>query len=263
MTENGPLAGRTVVITRAIDQAAELAALLDAYGAEVLPYPTIRIAEPDSWERVDRAIDDLKSYEWAVFTSANAVDRFMDRMLDHHLDARSFCGLMIAAVGPATAERLYERGIVPDCIPEEAYRAEGLIELLAEYDVGEGTRVLIPCAKKAREALPEALRERGASVDAVTVYRTVTGEGDARVADRLRSGDVDVITFTSGSTARNFVALMGPDAARVLERCTVATIGPITSDAVRDLGFCVDVEASDSTVRGLVDALAAHVAGGD
>lgn len=251
-----PLAGRTIVVTRSRAQASELCDRLVALGAEVLTFPTIEIADPEDFAALDAAIRNLDVYHWAVFTSANAVDRFFARLTAGGHDARALAHAKVAAVGAATAARLEAHGIEADYVPHD-FRAEGLLDGFCERGVGEGVRVLLPRAAEARETLPDTLRERGAAVDVVPVYRTVRGAGDAETLGRLRDGSVDAVTFTSGSTVRYFLELAeGVDlAARGI---AVASIGPVTSKAAASLGLVVDIEAASSTVAALADALAAY-----
>ncbi|HSQ21235.1 MAG TPA: uroporphyrinogen-III synthase [Coriobacteriia bacterium] len=251
-----PLAGRRVVVTRAAAQARPLVSLLEAAGAEVLVFPAIEIVDPDDFGPADDAIRRLDVYSWAVFTSANAVERFFTRMACVDKDARALHGLRVAAVGPATAEALGAQGIRPDFVPDE-YVGEGLLEGLCIRGVGEGTRVLIPRALEAREVLPEELVARGARVDVVPVYRTVPGAGDPEVLARLAAGEADAVTFTSSSTVREFARLTaGIDLGGVV----VACIGPVTAATARELGMDVAVEPSEYTVPALVEALGTHFA---
>jgi uroporphyrinogen III methyltransferase/synthase len=257
VTGKGPLAGKTVVVTRTKAQAAELARALEAAGAEVLAFPVIETVDPESWHLADEAVRNLERYAWIVFTSANAVERFFGRLGAQGMDARALSGSRIAAVGPATAKRLASHGISPDFVPEEDFRAEGLVGGFVSHGLQAGSRVLIPRALEAREILPETLRAAGALVDVVPVYRTVRAEPDAAALARLREG-VDAVTFTSSSTVRHFLALAGAEA---LERAVVASIGPVTSATLRDAGVRVDVEPAESTVPALAEALARRFGG--
>lgn len=257
-----PLEGRTIVVTRARAQAAELVDALAELGAEVLEFPTIRTVDPEEWTEVDAAARALDGYDWVVFTSANAVRAFLGRLETLGVGAADLVSGRVVAVGPGTASHLQARGITPGAVPRD-HRGEGVVEALRERGAGPGVRVLIPRALEAREVLPETLREMGAAVDVVTVYRTVLGEGDPDVLARLREGGVDAVTFTSSSTVRNFVELTrdrsggGP-----LEGVLTASIGPVTSDTLRSLGLGVGVEASPSTVPALASALAGHFSPG-
>lgn len=253
------LAGVTVLVTRAPHQAAALAEPLAALGAEVLLAPMIDTIDPVSWAPADAMLCALASYDWVVLTSTNAVDRFLAR-LDHLGVSRGALGeVRIAAVGAATADRLAEAGIAPDLIPAD-FRAEGLIESFERIGVAPGTRFLLPRAEKAREILPEALRERGATVDVAVVYRTAPATPDPAVIDRLRAGSVDVITFTSPSTVRHFVGwaeAAGLEPARILACAAAASIGPVTTEALTARGYAASIEPAESTMPALADAISA------
>lgn len=251
-----PLEGRAIVVTRARSQAADLGEALAALGAEVLYFPVIKTVGPDSWEAVDAAARGLASYDWVLFTSANAVGAFLDRLGRLGIDPSALGQSMLAAVGPATARRLREHGLEPALVPDD-HVAEGLLQALVSRGVGAGSRVLLPRASEARDVLPDDLRGRGAVVDVVPVYRTVTGDGDPAVAERLRAGGADVVTFTSSSTVSRFLELAG-DAAEPRERpgFLTASIGPVTSETLRAAGLPVDIEASPSTVADLAAAIA-------
>ncbi|MBX6331687.1 MAG: uroporphyrinogen-III C-methyltransferase [Gemmatimonadaceae bacterium] len=246
-----PLHGRRVIVTRARAQASALSAELRALGAEGIEAPAIRI-EPLDAAPLERALGRLSTYQWAIFTSQNAVELAWGALRRRGGDARAFAGVNVAAVGPATADALLACGLAVDVIPER-YVAEGLIEALRARSDVRGARVLFARAEGARELLPAALREMGAEVDEVPVYRSVPDpEGSEAARAALRDGQVDLVTFTSGSTVRFFVDAVGLEAAR---RARVASIGPITSDAARSLGLTVDVEAAEATIPGLVRAV--------
>jgi uroporphyrinogen III methyltransferase/synthase len=262
-----PLAGRSVIVTRTREQAAELVEPLEELGAEVLSLPVIAIVEPDDWGQVDIAIAHLSDYDWLVLTSTNGVDRFLARVREHGLDPAerlASSGVNVAAVGSATAARLQSAGVAVDLVPR-GFHAEGLVDAFRDSDACHGRRVLIPRALDAREVLPESLRELGCEVDVVPVYRTVPADPDAVVLDRIRKGTVDAVTFTSGSTVRNFIALLdkvGLDAARHMQRLVVASIGPVTTEALKRRGFEPDVEAIESTMTALAAAVGAHYSQG-
>jgi uroporphyrinogen III methyltransferase/synthase len=256
--EDKPLFGKTIVVTRSRTQASELTDRLADLGAEVLEFPTIKIVDPESWAPLDDAIRNLDVYHWLVFTSVNGVDKFFERLREGRRDARALSKARIAAIGPATAARCADHGITPDYVPSE-YRAEGVLEGFCERGVGEGVRVLIPRALEAREVLPDTLRDRGAIVDVVTAYRTVLGAGETSVLERLSEGTIDVVTFTSSSTVKNFVQLAeGMDVAACMKDVLVASIGPITSETAEGLGLKVGVEAKEFTIPGLVQAVCDH-----
>jgi len=168
-------------VTRTREQAAELAGGLEALGATVLAWPVIRIVDPEDWRPADDAIRSLGTYDWAVFTSTNAVDRFFDRLTVAGQDARALSGVAIAAVGTSTAAHLEAHGVRADYVPSK-FVAEGVLEGFIERGVGAGSRILVPRALEAREILPDTLREYGATVDVVPVYRNIVGEPDPVIA---------------------------------------------------------------------------------
>jgi uroporphyrinogen III methyltransferase / synthase len=237
------LSGKTIVITRAATQAADLRNRLEDLGARVIECPTIQIIPPKSWKPVDDAIRRLSTYQWLLFTSANAVEQFMDRM------GQRRPSIPIAVVGSATAAKLEEWSLKPSLMPHE-FRAEGL---LAAFPVNMvGTRILFPRAEVARELLPEELRRRGATVDVVAVYQTVKAfAGD--LGEILETERVDCIIFTSPSTI--------PDNLHALPTGTVlAVIGPVTREAAQLLGLIPDIVPVESTVPGLVQAITTYFA---
>jgi uroporphyrinogen III methyltransferase/synthase len=243
--ERRPLFGATIVVTRAREQASDLRAQLEALGAGVLELPAISV------EPVTFAMPELAGYEWVVFTSVNGVRAWFERGFEPAgLDARAFAGVRIAAIGPGTAGALDERGIRADLVPER-FIAESLLAAFPEPS-SPGARVLLARAEQARDVLPDGLHARGYTVDVLPVYRTVTASPDAQALARVRAGDVSAITFTSSSTVRNFVDLVGPFACA---QPLVASIGPVTSETARDLGLRVDAEAEAHTIPGLVTAV--------
>ena len=260
-----PLAGRSVIVTRAADQARALTEPLEALGAEVLAFPVIATVEPPDWDPADQAIGQLGQYHWIVLTSANAVRCFFKRLEHHGLDAEAVAEPSFAVVGSATAKALRAYGIEPHLIPAD-FSAEGLIAEFEELGLGEGSHVLIPRAIEARELLPDTLRSWGATVDVAPVYQTVPGEPGPGVLERLRDEAVDAATFTSPSTFRNFRAMLQTaelDADATLRGMVLASIGPVTSEAIRASGHEVAVEPEKSTVKELAAALGAYYAAVD
>lgn len=252
-----PLAGRSVLVTRTREQSAALVEPLEASGAEVLCFPVIEVADPEDLTPLDAAVASLAEYGWLVITSTNGVDRFLDRVAAATGATGLPDGVRVAAVGSATAARLRERGVEPDFVPAD-FRAEGLLEGFAELGVGAGDRILIARALEAREILPERLREMGADVDVVVTYRVVPAIPDEAVASRLREGGVDIATFASGGTFRHFLAALecaGLEPGAVVRSMSIASVGPVTSGAIRSLGYDVAVEARESTMSALVDAI--------
>jgi len=251
---NLPLLGKRVAITRARAQASVLRAQLEALGAEVLEIPTIEIRPPDSWAPLDAAILRLGEFHYLLLTSANGVRNFLARLAACGRDVRALAGLTVGAIGPATAAELARAGVTVDLMPAE-YVAEGLLAALADRDL-RGKAFLIPRAKVARDVVPRVLEERGALVEVVEAYQTVTPEISAGELARLLHPPPDAITFTSSSTAANFVKLVGEGrAVDTLQGIVIASIGPITSVTLRNLGLSVTVEARESTMAGLVRAI--------
>ena len=247
--EKLPLFGQRIVVTRAREQAGALAALLHDLGAEAIDMPTIEIRPADDYAALDRAIANLRVYGWLIFTSANGVRFFLDRLDRSTLDLRAIEG-RICAIGPATRDALERFHLKVDLQAQE-YVAEGLLAALADYDL-TGVRVLIARAAVARDLLPTELARCGARVDVVEAYRTVApADLTERAADVL-SRKPDWITFTSSSTAQNLVDAVGVEALLGV-RC--ASIGPITTATLRANGIPVAVEASVYTIPGLVQAL--------
>jgi uroporphyrinogen III methyltransferase / synthase len=242
--ESRPLGGRTVAVTRARAQASGLAGRLRELGAAVIEAPVIRIQE------IDGPAPDLARYDLVCLTSPNGVRLLVDRLHRAGQDARAFAGARVAAIGPGTARALRERGLIADIVPER-FVAEGLVEALADVPV---TRALIARAAHARDVLPEALRARGAEVDVIELYETVSEPMSERQREAV--ANADYVTFTSSSTVRFFFASLH---GAVPERARLVSIGPVTSDTLREHGREPDVEATRHDIDGLVGALVADV----
>jgi uroporphyrinogen III methyltransferase/synthase len=258
--EHKPLFGRRIVVTRPRAQAKGFIDALTAAGADVVPCPTIEIVAPSSWALLDAAIARLESYDWIVLTSVNGVAMFFDRMRALRRDVRALHHAKVAAVGPQTRAALEARGVLVDVMPEE-FRAEGVAAAMRATGIA-GRRVLLARAAQAREILPALLREAGAEVDEVPSYATAMPHTDMReVRDLLAAGQVDLITFTSSSTVRQFVALLGDEAASLLRGVAVGCIGPITADTAREFGLSVVVQPSEYTVPAFTAAILEHFAG--
>jgi len=253
--EKKPLFGKRVVVTRSREQASDLSRRIEELGGEAFEFPTIAIAEPDDFAPLDAAIGQADSYDWLIFTSVNGVDAFFARLRHQGRDIRDLKGARLCAIGPKTKERLEGMCLQVEYVPAE-YRAEAVLEGL-QGKLKAGERVLLPRADMAREILPETLRTMGAEVDDVAAYRTVRGGGDARLLRELLAEKmIHYITFTSSSTVKNFVeALESIDLQTLLEGIKLVSIGPITSQAARDLGLSIDIEAQEYTIDGLVEAL--------
>jgi len=248
------LKGKRVLVTRAQEQAGELVRRLQDLGAVPIILPTIRITPPaDHYAALDAALLRLSAFDWVVFTSVNGVIHVWERLLALGLEAHVFASVHLAAIGPATADALSTRGLVADVVPS-SYVAEALLEAIPNP---AGQRFLLPRADKARATLRTGLQEAGAEVVEVHAYSTLLAEPSPEALATLENG-VDLLTFTSSSTVRNFVSQVGPEHAQACAgQARVVAIGPITASTARELGLRVDVVATDYTIAGLVDALLA------
>ena len=257
--DNRPLSGKRIMVTRPRFQAGALSDLLAQEGADPIEVPCIEVVPLEEDRPLREAAKRLSEYRWVVFISVNGVEAFWKALEGQGLDARAFGGVQVAAIGPATAESLAYRGILADLVPGE-YVAEALLEELGGY-IRTGDTVLLPRAEGAREVLAEGLRAKGASVEEIVAYRTrVPRESAERARRLLRDDGVDVVTFTSSSTARNLAELVGKGSAQLLSQPTIACIGPVTAATARELGLRVDIEAREHTMPGLVEAIRAHCA---
>jgi uroporphyrinogen III methyltransferase/synthase len=246
------------VVTRAREQQEAFTQLLQSYGAEVIECPTIALLPPADWGALDQALDRVGSYHWLIFTSTNGVRFFLERLRERGSDPGVLEGIKVAAIGPATAAALREAGVQPDLVPRE-YRAEAILEAF-DRDL-HGMRFLIPRAAEAREVLPVGLRERGAEVEVVPVYRTTGVRDDSgAVLALLRAGRIDAVTFTSSSTVVNFAEIFpGEDLSTLLKGVIIACIGPITAETASRYGLAADVIPSAFTVPRLAEALVTHL----
>jgi uroporphyrinogen III methyltransferase/synthase len=256
--ERRPLFGKRIVVTRTREQASDLVDALTGLGAECLECPTIQIAPPDDAGPLDRAIAGLPRFDWIVFTSVNGVSRFFARLFGAGRDVRALGHVRTAAIGPATAERMTSFGLASDLVPED-YRAEAIVAAFRGHDL-RGRSVLLPRAQEARLVLPTELAAMGALVTEVAAYKTEPAAGErSALIERLAARTLDLITFTSSSTVKNFKALL-PEArfAELTAGVGAACIGPITADTARQLGFEVRIEARTYTIPGLCEAILAH-----
>ena len=253
--EHRPLFGRTVVVTRPAGQSAALIEKLTLLSARPVLFPTIELKIADDLSALDDALEGLSAFDWTVFSSVNAVRVFFDRLAALKLDARASGGCQVAAIGPATADALARLGIKPDCVPEK-FVAESLLEALTTTGDLSGKRLLVPRSDIGRDVLTDGLRSAGAEVPEIVVYSTTPAEHSPRDCRKLVEMRPDVITFTSSSTVINFVRLLGEHAAKDLAaNAVVASIGPVTSEALRAAGLPVHVSAAEHTIDGLLDAL--------
>ncbi len=253
--EKRPLFGKRIVVTRARKQASDLVQKLSDLGAACLEVPAIEIVPPEDLGPLDAAVKAVADYDWLVFTSVNGVDVFFDRLRAAGKDTRALGGIHTAAIGPATARRMRDNGLNADIVPD-SYRAESVVAAFTDLDMN-GKKVLLPRAEGARPVLPVELTNMGARVDEVISYRAVQGTGGAdQLVERLRAGEIDMITFTSSSTVRNFMALLPEsEAADLLSGVSIAAIGPITAETAAEMGVQADIVADEYTIAGLVEAI--------
>ncbi|MGD0917651.1 MAG: uroporphyrinogen-III synthase [Thermodesulfobacteriota bacterium] len=249
------LTGKKILITRAREQSGDFAALLKKLGAEIIEFPTIEIVPPTTWKGLDRAIDQLNSYDWMIFTSANGVNFFFERLREKREVDDLPSSLKVCAIGPATAYQLKDRGIRVDYMPSE-FIAEAILKGFGAMAI-KGRRILLARAKEARDILPQGLRKMGAEVDVVVAYQTVKPKGGSRRLKKLlRDGGIDVITFTSSSTVNYFAELLKKeDVRKLLDGIVVACIGPITSRTATGWGMRVRIRPKEYTIPALTQAI--------
>ncbi|MDA8079403.1 MAG: uroporphyrinogen-III C-methyltransferase [Nitrospiraceae bacterium] len=269
--ENKPLFGQRIIVTREHTGGFEP---LEELGAEVIQFPTVEIAPPESWAGVDAAIAAIGGYQWIIFTSANGVRCFFSRLRDRGVDIRELKGIKLCAIGAKTGAEISSLGLRVDLIPDE-FNAEGLIEtFLKEYGVSmpskssssegsgqgkgplAGVRFLLPRAEKAREIFPDEVRRLGGTIDLPVAYRAVKPEHHGKRLRRFfREGRVTVVTFTSAATFNNFRDIMGEEADGLLSRAAIAVIGPVTARAVEKAGLKVDIMPEEATIEAMVEAI--------
>ncbi len=247
-----PLSGRVVLVTRPGEQAQELREMLAALGAEVLEQPGITVSDPPDWSPVDDALNRIDRYDWVVFSSSNGVKRLLDRLVLRGGSLGRLATVRLAAIGPGTAAELVRYGLAAHLVPEE-YRAEALAEALAPQAAGK--RFLLARASRGRQVLPEQLTAAGGIVEQVVVYSTNDVEtADPQIAAALAAGRVDWVTVTSSAIARAIVGLFGEQ----LRTARLASISPVTTQTLRELGHPPAAEASEYTMAGLVAAIVAE-----
>ena len=251
--EQRPLFGQSILVTRARQQSSKLTTALVDLGARVHELPVIAFDAPTDPEQLSRAIRELETFTWLIFTSVNGVEAFFVGLSAEDVDIRALAGLKIAAIGPATQKALMGRGLRNITLPQD-YDAEGLAEKL-EGSIQAGERVLLVRPEQARYTLGASLQDKGAVVSEVAAYKTVSASADTEaLVDSLRAGDYDAITFTSSSTVRNLMQMISGDTS-LLEGVRLCSIGPITSDTLRAYQLEPTVEASDYCLEGLVEAM--------
>ena len=253
--ESSPLEKKRIVITRPKNQATDFIKMLKAQGAEPILFPTIQIVPPRDWSELDEAIANLELYDTVIFTSVNGVNFFFQRLKKKGRDYHSLHNIRIGAIGPRTAEQIERFHLPVDIIPNE-FRAESMVDAL-EKDGISGRRFLLPRAEKAREVLPEEIKQRGGYIDVVTAYRASKGEGNVQEIKALfQKRLIDVVTFTSSSTVKNFVDLLsGGTLPDLIKGCVVASIGPVTAKTAASLGIKTDIMPEEYTIQGLTEAM--------
>lgn len=254
-----PLKGVRVLVGRARHQAGALSAELRQLGAQVLEIPFIEIRKPRSFKPLDSALKNLDTYDWLILTSANGVEAMWARLEKRHLnfaDLSAAGGIRIAAIGPATKKAIEQRGAKVDVVPKE-YVAESVVRSLRAKV--KGKRILLVRARVARDVIPRELRQAGAHVDVIEAYETIVPESSRvrlRTAFNHDGKRPHVVTFTSSSTVKNFAALLGRRKQLLFPATRTASIGPVTSATLRELGFPVNIVAKEFTIPGLVAAIA-------
>jgi uroporphyrinogen-III synthase len=263
---NLPLSGQRILIGRARHQAGTLAAALRERGAEVVEIPFIEIRPPRSYFPLDRSLKKLAEYDWLILTSVNGVDALQARLSKLRISHRQLRHLKIAAIGPATKKAIERLGLSVDVVPQE-YVAESVVKSLRNRV--RGARVLLARARVARDVIPRKLQQLGADIDVVEAYETVLPESSRKSLRTVLSSPAKrptVITFTSSSTVRNFMALFDPRTPdgrgdrphkNFLDGIRLASIGPVTSATMKQLGLAVHIQASQYTIPGLVQAIVA------
>ncbi|MGE0127860.1 MAG: uroporphyrinogen-III synthase [Blastocatellales bacterium] len=257
-----PLAGRRVIVTRAIKQSGEITRALESLGAEVIPCPTIEIREPSNWAQLDRALIHLSWYDWLVFTSANGVEYFLQRLDQLGHGRAELMPHRVCAVGRRTAEKLKSENIVVDLTPER-FTAEAVVEeFIKRFGVRQrlrGSRMLLPASRTTRDVIRPAMERIGVHVEVVEAYQTVTPAANGQdVAKLFHNAEADYIIFTSPSTVANLAAILETDhLAPLLANTRVACIGPVTADAARLHGLTVHIQPEEHTGQAVVKAIVA------
>ena len=258
--ESRPLFGKTIIVTRSRDQASVFSDQLIELGANVLEYPTINITDPDDFGPLDRELENLGSTDWLIFTSVNGVDAFFNRIFELGRDVRDLTGVKICSIGPSTTERIKGFHVSIDCQPPK-YVAESVVEALKKVEEIKGKRFLMPRTDIARSYIPQELEKLGAEVSDIVAYKTVLAtDGDNIVLDKLKDGEVDIVTFTSASTVKNFVKIIGEDnLSSFKDNVQFASIGPITNESAEEMNIEISIKAEEYTIPGLVQAIVEKV----
>lgn len=250
--EQKPLFGQRILVTRAREQASAFSRMIEEAGGEAWEAPTIAIDSAADTSELQTAVQHAGDYDWIIFTSANGVRAFFDCMRESGLDIRSLGQAKICAIGPKTKETLEEKGLLVAAMPEK-FVAESVVECLKPL-LQPGERILLPRSDLARKVLVDTLVQMGMQVDEVVAYRTKKVDRfDAEILEKLRDKSIHIVTFTSSSTVKNFMALVGDVA--LLQGIKLASIGPVTTKTLAEFGLTPDIEAKDYTIAGLYDAI--------
>jgi uroporphyrinogen III methyltransferase/synthase len=253
--ENKPLFGHRVLVTREHSLGFEPLAEL---GAEIIEFHTVKIVPPESWDDLDRAIENIRSYDWLILTSGNGVKYFFRRLFEKRMDIRELKGIKLCAIGSKTASMIHKFGMNVDLVPEK-FKAEGLIQAFEERygEAGlKNVRFLLPRAEKAREVFPDRVRELGGIIDVPAAYRAARPESRGRRLKRFfKEGKITIATFTSAATFNNFMAMMGEDAEALLRDVTISVIGPVTARAIEKAGLKVTIMPEEATIEAMVSAI--------
>lgn len=249
--EKRPLFGKTVVVTRSREQASDMVAMLMSLGARVIQFPTISIEPMDNYEVLDKAIQEIETFDWIIFTSVNGVQHFAERLRVAKKDSRALYNAKIAAIGPVTRKEVEKLGIIPDFVPE-TYVAEAVAEGLCQFAI-TGKNILIPRALESREVLPQVLEKAGANVTIAPTYKTVKAMANKEeLLEALEANEVDCISFASSSTVRNFMECVDNDVLKKATNVKFASIGPITTETLKEFGFNTEIEPKDFTIPALL-----------
>ncbi|KJS22541.1 MAG: HemD protein [Clostridiaceae bacterium BRH_c20a] len=253
--ENKPFFGKRILVTRSREQASDLSEKIEDLGGEAWEYPTIVIEEPLDFAPLDRAISNATEYDWIIFTSVNGVKAFFNRMAKLKIDIRKLGNVRFCAIGPKTKEAIEEKGLLVEYVPE-VFRAEAIVDGL-KNTLQSGQKILLPRADLARPVLLDSLQELNLQVDEAIAYRTVNNTEDSKeLLEKIINKEINVITFTSSSTVKNFIELLeGNNAEELLKGITVACIGPITAETAQEMGLKVNITAEKYTIDGLISAL--------
>jgi uroporphyrinogen III methyltransferase/synthase len=258
--EQRPLFGKKIMVTRTREQASELVERLEDQGADCLEFATIALEPPDSWQPLDEAVAGMAVYDWILFTSINAIKYFFGRLLELGLDARCLHGVKIAAVGSATDKELRKYGLRADLLPESEFTGQGLADELLKANEADGKKFLLPRAKKGGASLSDTLVNAGGEVDIVPIYQNIRPKGREEELRRLLAEkQVDMVTFTSSSTVKNFIFMLNATDQGELDELVggldIASIGPITSKAAVKNGLQINVQPDTYTIKDMVNGI--------